>query len=122
MGPFLSSFGNEYILLVVDYVFEWLDIIPIRTNDAKVSIKFLTENIFTRFSMPWAIISDKGTHFTNSFFNALFKRYSIVHRLATLYHPHTSGQVEVSNRQIKLMLEKTMIRNQKDWADKLVDA
>jgi len=45
MGPFPSSFGNEYILLVVDYDSKWIKIIPTRTNDAKVVVKFLRENI-----------------------------------------------------------------------------
>ena len=51
MGPFSSSFGNGYILLAVDYVSKWVEVIPSRTNDAKVVMKFLRENIFSRFSM-----------------------------------------------------------------------
>jgi len=101
MRQFPSSFVNEYILLVVDYVSKWVEVIPSRTNEAKVVVKFLRENIFFRFGMPCAIISDQGTHFNDESFDALPKRYSIVHRLATLYHPQTSGQVEVSNQQIK---------------------
>jgi len=122
MGPFPSSFGNEYILLAVDYVSKWVEAIPSKANDAKVVVKFLRENIFGRFGVPRAIISDQGTHFNNQSFDALQKRYSIIHRLATPYHPQTSSQVEVSNRQLKQILEKTVSRNGKDWADKLVDA
>ena len=40
MGPFLSSFGIEYILLTMDYVSKWVEVIPSRTNDAKVVVKF----------------------------------------------------------------------------------
>ena len=58
MGPIPSSFGNEYILLVMDYVSKWVNVIPTRTNDVKVVIKFLKENIFARFGMARAIISD----------------------------------------------------------------
>ena len=87
MGPFSSSFGNEYILLAVDYVSKWVEAVPTRTNAAKVVVKLLKENIFTRFGMPQDIISDQGTHFTNRSFDALLKRYSIVHRLASPYHP-----------------------------------
>ena len=58
MGPFPSSFENEYILLAVDYVSKWVEVIPSRTNEAKVIVKFLRENIFARFGMPCAIISD----------------------------------------------------------------
>ena len=58
MGPFSSSFGNEYILLAVDYVSKWVEVIPTMTNDMKMVVKFLRENIFTGFGMPHSIISD----------------------------------------------------------------
>jgi len=122
MGRFPSSFGNEYNLLAVDYVYKWVEAFSSRTNEAKVIVKFFRENIFARFGMPRAIINDQGTHFNNRSFDALLKRYSIVHRLATPYHPQTSGQIEVSNRQVKEILEKIVSRNRKDWANKLVDA
>jgi len=101
LGPFPSSYRNEYILLAMDCVSKWVEAIPSRTNEAKVVVKFLRENIFARFGMPRAITRDQGTHFNNRSFDALLKRYFIVHRLATPYHPQTGGQVEVSNWQIK---------------------
>jgi len=111
MGPFPYSFGNEYILLAVDYVSKWVEALPTKTTKARVIVKFLRENIFSRYSMPRAIISDQGTHFDNCSFDALLRKYSIVHRLATSYHLQTSGQVKVFNRQIKHILKKTISRN-----------
>lgn len=122
MGPFPSSFGNLYILLAVDYVSKWIEAIPTRTNDRHVVIKFIKENIFSRFGTPRAIISDGGSHFCNSTFENLMKKYSITHKVATPYHPQTSGQVEVSNRQIKQILEKTVNPTRKDWSLRLTDA
>ena len=75
-----------------------VEVIPTRTNDGKVVMKFLRDNLFTRFSIPHATISYQGTPFSNRSFDTLLRRYSIVHRLATSYHPQTSGQVEVFNR------------------------
>ena len=122
MCPFPNSFGNQYILVTVDYVSKWIEVIPSRTNNNKVVIKFLKENIFSRFGTPRAIISDNGTHFCNRSFEALMRKYAITHKLSTPYHPQTSGQVEVSNRQVKLIFEKTVNQNRKDWSIKLVDA
>ena len=49
MGPFPSSFGNLYILLAVDYVSKWVEAKATRTDDSKVMVGFLKENIFSRF-------------------------------------------------------------------------
>ena len=73
MGPFPNSFGHQYILLAVDYVSKWVEATPCKTNDNKVVVKFLKENIFSRFGTPHAIISDNGTHFCNRTFEALIR-------------------------------------------------
>ena len=52
MGPFPASYSNLYILLAVDYVSKWVEVIPTRTNDAKVVAQFLRNNIFSRFGTP----------------------------------------------------------------------
>ncbi|GJU93069.1 reverse transcriptase domain-containing protein [Tanacetum coccineum] len=49
-------------------------------------------------------------------------KYGVTHRLSTPYHPQTSGQVEVSNRGIKRILERTIGENRASWSDKLDDA
>ena len=53
---------------------------------------------------------------------ALLKKYAVTHKVGTSYHPQTSGQVEVSNREIKWILEKTISSLRKDWPSKLDDA
>ncbi|CAL9021106.1 unnamed protein product [Prunus brigantina] len=53
---------------------------------------------------------------------ALLKKYNITHKVATPYHPQTSGQVEISNREIKNILMKTVSPTRKDWSLRLNDA
>ncbi|XP_075504544.1 uncharacterized protein LOC142541982 [Primulina tabacum] len=114
MGPFPSSFGQSYILLAVDYISKWVEAIATSTNDARVVVKFVHRNIFTRFGTPRAIISDEGTHFCNKIFNSLLAKYDVKHRVTLAYHPKANGQAEISNREIKKILEKIVKTNRKD--------
>nr|GEV82831.1 reverse transcriptase domain-containing protein [Tanacetum cinerariifolium] len=103
MGPFLSSRGNKYILVVVDYLSKLVETKALPTNDARVICKFL-KNLFARFKTLRAIISDRGTHFCNDQIAKVMLKFGVTHRLATPYHPQTSGQVEVSNNGLKRIL------------------
>ncbi|GJR04876.1 reverse transcriptase domain-containing protein [Tanacetum coccineum] len=121
MGPFPSSRGNKYILVAVDYLSKWVEAKALPTNDARVVCKFL-KSLFARFGAPRAIISDRGTHFCNDQFAKVMLKYGVTHRLSTAYHPQISGQVEVSNRGLKRILERTIGENRASWSDKLDDA
>ncbi|GJU78516.1 reverse transcriptase domain-containing protein [Tanacetum coccineum] len=121
MGPFPSSRGNKYILVAVDYLSKWVEAKALPTNDARVVCKFL-KSLFARFGAPRAIISDRGTYFCNDQFAKVMLKYGVTHRLSTAYHPQISGQVEVSNRGLKRILERTVGENRASWSDKLDDA
>ncbi|RVW86240.1 Retrovirus-related Pol polyprotein from transposon 297 [Vitis vinifera] len=107
MGPFPMSFGNSYILVGVDYVSKWVEVIPCKHNDHKVALKFLKENIFSRFGVPKAIISDGGTHFCNKPFETLLAKYGVKHKVATPYHPQTSGASGASKQGNKKHIDES---------------
>ena len=83
---------------------------------------FLKNHILSRFGTPRVIISDQGTHFCNRSFEALMRKYGVIHKTSTAYHPQTNGQAELANREIKQILEKTVNSNRKDWSLCLFDA
>ncbi|GKF01164.1 reverse transcriptase domain-containing protein [Tanacetum coccineum] len=121
MGPFPSSRGNKYILVAVNYLSKWVKAKALPTNDARVVCKFL-KSLFARFGAPRTIISDRGTRFCNDQFAKVMLKYGVTHRLSTVYHPQTSGQVEVSNCSLKRILKRTIGENRASWSDKLDDA
>nr|GEX61203.1 reverse transcriptase domain-containing protein [Tanacetum cinerariifolium] len=96
MGPFPSSKRSKYILVAVDYLSKWVEAKALPTNDARVVVKFL-KSLFSRFGIPRAIISDRGTYLCN---------------------------VQLTRVMIKLkrILERTVGENHASWSDKLNDA
>nr|GEV40295.1 reverse transcriptase domain-containing protein [Tanacetum cinerariifolium] len=68
------------------------------------------------------VLGDRGTHFCNDQFAKVMLKYGVTHRIATPYHPQTSGQVDVSNCGLKRILERTVGENRASWSDKLDDA
>ncbi|GKF29210.1 reverse transcriptase domain-containing protein [Tanacetum coccineum] len=117
-----KEINETFPLEKVDYLSKWVEAKALPTNDAQVVCKFL-KTLFSRFGAPRAIISDRRTHFCNDqFFAKVMLKYGVTHRLSTAYHPQTSEQVEVSNRGLKRILERTMGKNRASWSDKLDDA
>ncbi|GKA66381.1 reverse transcriptase domain-containing protein [Tanacetum coccineum] len=117
MGPFPKSHKFEYIVVVVDYVSKWAEAQALPTNDARVVVTFI-KKLFCRFGMPKALISDRCTHFSNKIMEKTMKRYGVNLCFSTSYHPQISGQVENTNRALKIILEKTPAI----WSRKLNDA
>ncbi|XP_038876478.1 protein NYNRIN-like [Benincasa hispida] len=106
MGPFLPSDGHQYILVAVDYVSKWVKAIACARNDAAMVAKFLKKNILARYGTPCALIRDEGTHFINRIITNLLIKFN----------------VEISNQEIKTILEKVVNTSRKDWSPKLDEA
>ncbi|GJY17033.1 reverse transcriptase domain-containing protein [Tanacetum coccineum] len=121
MGPFSKSHKFEYILVAIDYVSKWAEAEALPTNDARVVVNFF-KNLFSRFGILKALISNRGTHFCNLQMEKILKKYGVHHRIATTYHPQTSSQVENTNRALKRILERAVKDNPSVWSRKLDDA
>ena len=75
--------------------------------------------IFPRFGVPRYLMTYGGSHLIHGGFRKTLAKYGVNHRIASAYHPQTSGQVELSNREIKSILQKTVNRSRKKWASKV---
>ncbi|GJR00589.1 reverse transcriptase domain-containing protein [Tanacetum coccineum] len=117
IGPFPQSRGNKYILAAVDYVSKWVEAQALPMNDARVVVKFLRQ-LFTRFGVPEALISDRWTHVCSSQLKKALQIYGVTNKLSTAYHPQSNGQTEVTNKAIKCILERSVGYNPKEIIDK----
>nr|GEV25132.1 reverse transcriptase domain-containing protein [Tanacetum cinerariifolium] len=132
-GPTGGHLGPNYtIKKVFDFDFYWPTIYHdahdlVKSCDAyqrlgKISQHDEMPQNASKFGTPRVIISDRGTHFCNDQFAKVMLKYDVTQRLAIAYHPQTSGQVEVSNRGLKRILERIVGENHASWSDKLDDA
>ena len=108
-----------YILLAVDYVSKWVKATACPRNDAITVVGFIQRNILSIFGAPRTIISDEGSRFVNKFFVKLMIGYGIKQLMGLDYQPQSNGQAEISNREIKKILEKIVNASRKDWSIKL---
>ena len=122
MGPFPMLEQCEYILVAVDYVSKWVEALPCIAADSSSSERMFQETIFPCFGVPRVVIIDGGSHFIDKTFRKCLSELSVDHRVATPYHPQTSGQAETSNKQIKNILQKTVNVIGKGWKSKLPEA
>ena len=116
MGPFSPSFGFIYILMLLDYVSKWIEVVATIADDAKTMVKHVQSLILHRYGVPKAIISDRGTHFCNRTLGAFLAKYHVTYKVSTGYHSQTNDQAEISNKEIKGILEKVVRPAKKDWS------
>ena len=72
-----------------------MEAIPTTTCDAKIVLKFIQHNIFSRFGTLRALISDEGSHFCSKLFTSLLSKYGVKHWVSLAYHLQCNGQAEI---------------------------
>src|SRR6266511_1044949 len=115
VGPLpLTSLGNKYIIVAIDYFTKWTEAKALKEATAEEVATFIYEEIICRHGPPRRIISDRGTHFNNKIVEELLKKFGTKHRLSTPYHPKTNGLVERFNRTLCEALAK-LGEERKNW-------
>lgn len=120
MGPLPKAKGElQYVMVAIDYMTKWAEAKALRNITQEDAISFAREHVITRFGIPKVLISDNGTQFIGSKFTKFLSEHGIKHKKASVCHPQTNGQVEVTNRIIVRGLEKRLTASKKKWPQEL---
>jgi transposase InsO family protein len=90
MSPSLNG-GHGYIIVAVDYFTKWAEAMPTFDNTGKTATLFLFNHVITRFGVPQAIITDRGSHFRNNMMSELTEKLGLRHDSSTPYYPQANG-------------------------------
>ncbi|XP_059076609.1 uncharacterized protein LOC131875907 [Cryptomeria japonica] len=115
----MLSGGHRWILVSTDYFTKWVEAIPTKQATNKVVIKFILENIITRFGVPARIIFDNGMAFRSKEFNTFYEEYGIKISHSSPYHPQRNGQAESSNKNIIKIIKRVLGQNKRAWDSKM---
>ena len=115
-GPLVATInGNEYILVVKDYLtrYVWLFAIPDKSAERIAQILF--EQVISPFGPPQMLVSDRGKEFTNKINKRLSQLFRINRVSTTPYNPRANGMVEQHNGTLKSQLHHFVDVRQSDW-------
>ena len=119
-GPHpVSSKGNMYVLTVIDHFTKWVELFPMKNQEASTVAKLLVDRVFCVHGCPLQILSDRGANFESNLFQELCARLSIDKIRTTAYQPSTNGGIERFHGTMHTMLAKWVAINQRDWDEKL---
>ena len=121
LGPMPSTYrGNKYLLVFIDYLTRWVEIVPCADRLASTVAEALKSTIIVRHSCPEVLLSDNAPEFTSEVLNKLCSFYDIKKVEITAYKPSSNGAVERANQKIKQILRTLITPETVDW-DKAVE-
>ncbi|GBM52432.1 Retrovirus-related Pol polyprotein from transposon 412 [Araneus ventricosus] len=116
LGPFpVTTKGNRYVLVLMDYFTKLPEAIPIPDQEASTVAEELVRSWISCYGVPMILHSDQGTNFNSALFTELCKLLGILKTRTTALHPESDGMVERFNRTILNNLSLFVSRNQADW-------
>lgn len=119
MGPLpTSASGNTHLLVVTDLFTKWTVAFGIADTTAETIARVFVKNIFTMYSVPAKILTDRAANFNSNLANQIYKLYNTYKLSTTGYHPQCDGQTERFNHTLCDMIAAYVNRRDfNDWDD-----
>ena len=122
VGPLpVTQKGNQYIIVLVDYLTKWVEAEPTKNIESDDVIQFLSK-VFARHGTPEILITDNGPQFCSDKTKAFLDLYGVYVHYITTYHPESNGEVENRNKEIGKYLRILCNRNTTIWDEMLPSA
>ncbi|GBL72304.1 hypothetical protein AVEN_115259-1 [Araneus ventricosus] len=95
LGPFpVTTKGNRYVLVLMDYFTKWPEAISISRQKATTVAEDLVRSWISCYGVPMILHLDQGTNFNSALFTELYKLLGILKTRTITLHPETDGMVE----------------------------
>ena len=114
-----SSKGNVYILTLIDHFTKWVELFPMRNQEATTVAKLIFERVICVHGCPLQILTDQGPNFESNLFRELCKLMAIDKVRTTSYKPSTNGNIKRFHATMHSMIAKLVGENQRDWDERL---
>jgi len=109
LGPFPFAKGQvKFLIVAIDYFTKWIEVEPLTTITAQQVQKFCWKNVICKHGLPHCLVTDNGRQFIDESFKIFLQQLGIKHRVTSIEHPQTNGQVEVANKVILNELKKKL--------------
>ena len=104
-----ASSGHEFILVAIDYFTKWVEAASLSVLKAKHVARFMESDIICHYRVLHEIILNNGMHFEDKV-QRILEKYGVKYHKSSPYRPQTNGAVESANKNVKVILEKTIER------------
>jgi len=115
-GPhYRTARGSVYILTCIDVFTKWTEAFPLPNKEAAVVARVLVEQVFCRFGVPIALLSDNGNEVDSSIMREICRLLDVDKLRTTFYKASTNAAIERFHRTLNSMLGKVIDEKQTDW-------